>query len=302
MTQQSLIIEKQNDGYIGRFSVMASPCEILVEYSESSRQAYPFSDIESMMWTVYREAKRIEQKFSRYVEGNIVFKINTSRGLTIKLDEETGRLIDFAYQCYELSDGLFDISSGVLRNVWMFDGSDNVPNQSMIDPILERIGLNKINWKPPYITLLEGMELDFGGIGKEYAVDRCLQVADSLIKLPILINFGGDLACNGPRENKKPWQVGIESVGGGNPAKVSLPGGALATSGDAKRYLVKNGIRYSHILNPLTGSSVLGAPRSVTIAAPTCIEAGLMSTMAMLQGNEAENFLNEQDVLHWIQA
>ena len=301
MTQQPLVIEKQNDGYIGRFSVMASPCEILVEHSESNGHAHPFSDIESMMWTVYREAKRIEQKFSRYAEGNIVSKINNSRGLTIKLDEETGRLIDFAYQCYELSDGLFDISSGVLRSVWKFDGSDNVPNQSMIDPILERIGLNKVNWKPPCITLPEGMELDFGGIGKEYAVDRCLQVADSLIKLPILINFGGDLACNGPRKNDKPWQVGIESVGGGNPAKVSLPGGALATSGDAKRFLIKDNIRYSHILNPITGRSVIGAPSSVTIAAPTCIEAGLMSTMAILQGDEAGEFLEAQDIPFWIQ-
>jgi thiamine biosynthesis lipoprotein len=269
---------------------------------EKSNEQYSFDQIETMMWHVYHEAKRIEQKFSRYVTGNIVHALNSSNGTAITVDEETARLIDFAFQCYKLSDGLFDISSGVLRKVWTFDGSDNVPDQVSIQPILNNIGLNKVQWNSPEITIPTGMELDFGGIGKEYAVDRCLQVATGLLKLPTLINFGGDLACNGPRASKESWQVGIESVGGGMPASIKLPHGALATSGDARRYLIKNNVRYSHILNPITGSSVLGAPRSITIAAPTCIEAGLMSTMAMLQGSEAAEFLKQQEIPHWIQA
>ena len=302
MTQPPITIEKQKNGYIGRFSVMASPCEILVDIPNFEMAEHSQGTIESMMWSVYHEAKRIEQKFSRYVIGNIVHTINQSNGESVVVDDETARLIDFAFQCYELSDGLFDISSGVLRTVWRFDGSDNVPDQKNIQPILKNIGLNKLTWHSPSLTLPKGMELDFGGIGKEYAVDCCLQMASRLIKHPILINFGGDLACNGPRDNNQPWQVGIESVGGGAPAAIKLPHGALATSGDARRYLIKNNIRYSHILNPLTGFSVMDAPRSITIAAPTCVEAGLMSTMAMLQGKEAEEFLKQQEIPHWIQA
>jgi thiamine biosynthesis lipoprotein len=189
-----------------------------------------------------------------------------------------------------------------LRKVWKFDGSDNIPQASQINPILKNIGLSQVIWQAPQLTLPQSMELDFGGIGKEYAVDRCLQVASDLIKSPILINFGGDLACSGPRHNQQPWVVGIESVGGGSPALIKLPHGALATSGDARRFLIKDGVRFSHILNPKTGSSVLGAPRSITIAAATCIEAGLMSTLAMLQGSEAADFLKQQTIPHWIQA
>lgn len=295
-------IEQQKNGFIGRFSAMASPCEILVDTHIEQPSNYSSSQIEGMMERVYVEAKRIEKKFSRYVKGNIVDQINSSENTPIDLDDETCKLLDFAFQCYELSDGLFDISSGVLRKVWKFDGSDQVPSQKDISPLLNNIGLNKLTWHKPELILPSAMELDFGGIGKEYAVDRCLQLATEHIKLPILINFGGDLACNGPRHNRQPWQVGIESVGGGEPAAIRLPHGALATSGDARRYLMKDGLRYSHILNPLTGCSVLNAPRSITIAAPTCIEAGLMSTMAMLQGSDAEAFLQQQNIPHWIQA
>jgi thiamine biosynthesis lipoprotein len=296
-----LIVTEEKNGFIGRFSVMASPCEILVDLTGGDNP--PTLDrVKTMMWAVYTEARRIEQKFSRYVTSNLVYQINNSKGNKIAVDDETGRLIDFAFQCYELSDGLFDITSGVLRKVWKFDGSDNIPQASQINPILKNIGLSQVIWRAPNLTLPQGMELDFGGIGKEYAVDRCLQVASDLVAAPILINFGGDLACNGPRHNQQPWVVGIESVGGGSPALIKLPQGALATSGDARRFLMKDGVRFSHILNPKTGSSVLGAPRSITIAAATCIEAGLMSTLAMLQGQEAAEFLKQQTIPHWIQA
>lgn len=298
---QNLTIEKQENGLIGRFSVMASPCEILIDVDTEQGSDYSEKQLEATIRAVYEEAKRIEQKFSRYVKGNVVDQMNNSDGTPLVLDDETSRLMDFAFQCYQLSDGLFDISSGVLRKVWTFDGSDQVPSKQSIQLILKNIGLNKLHWHSPHLKMPADMELDFGGIGKEYAVDCCLKLATETIPLPILINFGGDLACNGPRKNNTPWQVGIESVGGGAPAAIRLPHGALATSGDARRYLMKDGVRYSHILNPLTGSSVLGAPRSITIAAPTCIEAGLMSTMAMLQGHDAAEFLNHQDIPHWIQ-
>ena len=70
--------------------------------------------------------------------------------------------------------------------------------------------------------------------------------------------------------------------------------GAIATSGDAHRYLMKNGVRYSHVLNPKTGWSVPNAPHTVSVAAPTCVEAGMLSTLAMLQGEKAEEFLKLQ--------
>lgn len=81
---------------------------------------------------------------------------------------------------------------------------------------------------------------------------------------------------------------------------LSLAAGALATSGDARRFLLKDGVRYGHILDPRTGWPVRGAPRSVTVAAPTCTEAGVLATLAMLQGREARAWLAAQGAPHWI--
>ncbi len=296
MLQGLTITKLQNGaGYCGSFPAMASGCEVLVECSE----ALP---AKQMIEAVFVEAKRIESKFSRYLKTNIVYKINNSAEKQVCLDDETAHLVDFAYLCYQLSDGLFDITSGVLRKLWSFDCSDKIPQNKQIKQLLPLIGLDKLTWRAPYLTVPKGMELDFGGIGKEYAVDCCLAKAQQINdKQPILLNFGGDLICNGPRKNGQAWKVGIESVGGGNPAVLTLKNGALATSGDANRYLLKNGIRYSHILNPLTGSSVINAPRSITVSAESCIEAGLLSTLAMLQGDQAKAFLAQQQVNFWIQ-
>ena len=295
--QQGLTISKQLTGhsYIGRFQAMASDCEVLIDCDNGFLA-------KQMISAVFIEAKRIEKKFSRYLEGNVVDKINNSNGDQICLDDETSLLVDFAHQCYQLSAGLFDVSSGVLRRVWRFDGSANIPLDTQIKTLLPLIGLDKLAWHSPYLTLPKGMELDFGGIGKEYAVDCCLAKALQVnSEQPILLNFGGDLICNQARKNGNAWHVGIERVGGGEAALIKLKRGALATSGDARRYLLKAGKRYSHILNPQTGYPIIDAPRSITVAAESCIEAGLLSTIAMLQGDQAQNFLVEQQIQYWIQ-
>ncbi|MDH3990867.1 MAG: FAD:protein FMN transferase, partial [Gammaproteobacteria bacterium] len=80
---------------------------------------------------------------------------------------------------------------------------------------------------------------------------------------------------------------------------IRLKNGGLATSGDARRFLLKDGIRYGHILDPTTGWPVTDAPRSITIAADTCTQAGMLATLAMLKGKDAESFLEDQDCQSW---
>jgi thiamine biosynthesis lipoprotein len=117
-----------------------------------------------------------------------------------------------------------------------------------------------------------------------------------------LLNFGGDLRALGTAADGRPWLVGVEALdAAATPVqRIELTRGALATSGDARRFLLKNGKRYSHILDPTTGWPVEGAPRSVTVAAPTCTQAGMLATFALLHGQDAEAFLAAQDVRHWI--
>jgi len=295
---------QQSDGYwIGRFSAMASPCELLMEVKHR-KQAVELTNL------AYHEAKRVEQKFSRYRKDNIIYRINHSHGQAIEADQELAGLFDYAQQCYELSDGKFDITSGVLREAWTFDCSDHVPDKRSVDALLQRVGWNKITWNKPYITLPEGMQIDLGGIGKEYAVDRTALLLQQQTKNSLLVNFGGDMFVNKPRHQGQGWFVGVENPEQGEFYRKSpthqlaaqqyeVSSGGIATSGDAKRYLMKNGVRYGHILDPATGWPVAGAPKSVTVAAGTCTEAGILATLAMLKGEDAEVFLQQQEVTYW---
>jgi FAD:protein FMN transferase len=248
-----------------------------------------------------REAWRVEHKYSRYTHDSVVAWIHGHRGLKCALDAETCSLLDFARQCFEMSGGLFDITSGILRRAWKFDGSNRVPDAATVAALLPSIGFDKVRWDPPILLLPAGMELDFGGIGKEYAVDRAYDLLAGRCSVPFLLNFGGDLRANRPPP-QGPWRIGIERPESEMTAAMllDLEIGALATSGDSHRFLLKDCVRYSHILDPRTGWPVADAPRSVTVAASSCTEAGLLATLAILQGANARGFLEEQGARHWI--
>lgn len=290
--------------WAGRFQAMASPCEVLVESVADEGLA------SELVAEAAKEAWRIEHKFSRYVSGNVVDQINRSESRDVRVDEETARLLDYADQCYRLSDGLFDITSGLLRNAWRFDGSDRLPSRESVDLLLPRIGWELLRWQAPILNLPQGMELDLGGIGKEYAVDRTLMLLDQRLRAAgvdrcgLLVNFGGDLCCTRRWHPETPWKVGVESHSNRaeSAGMLRLRAGALATSGDTHRFLLRNGQRYSHVLNPRTGWPVEQAPNTVTVLAPTCTLAGMLATFAMLQGPRAESFLGEQDAIrYWVQ-
>jgi len=292
--QNTIRLSHKGQHFVGEFRAMASTCEILMETSDE-KLARKLTEIAK------NEALRIEKKFSRYKTDNIIYQINTANGSAIEVDEETAHLIDYASLCHQLSDGLFDISSGVLRRAWKFDNSITFPTPSAIDALIPFIGWQKVNWQKPILTMPKRMEIDLGGIGKEYAVDKTLNMLINHSDIPVLVNFGGDLAVSGSQLNGAPWQVGIETPDDNANAKhiLEISAGALATSGDAKRYLLHQGKRYGHILNPKTGYPIEQAPRSITVAGSTCVQAGTLSTLAMLQGAKAEEFLTNQQTLYW---
>ncbi|MFT6248479.1 MAG: thiamine biosynthesis lipoprotein [Cognaticolwellia sp.] len=293
-SQRRIQLLKTDDGHSVTFDAMASPCEVLIANSDNQLALNLGERIANEVW-------RIEDKYSRYNPSSVCSAINNSIGIPIAIDQETYLLLNFADTCYELSEGLFDITSGVLRQVWQFDGSNNVPSPDQVAHTLVNIGWDKVSYDEQQITLPANMEVDFGGIGKEYAVDRAMIIANEFTNLPVLVNLGGDLAANKPRKINMPWQVGIEHPGfvEHKTMVVSLMQGALATSGDAKRFLLKDNIRYSHILNAKTGWPIVQAPRSITVVAPQCIQAGILATLALMQGEQAEYFLTEQNIKFW---
>lgn len=277
------------------FNAMASSCEVIFDGIEPTKIKHLADIISQEVW-------RIEDKYSRYNPNSACSKINNSKGITTVIDEETFALLTFADQCYQLSDGLFDITSGVLRKVWHFNGSDHVPSKKAVKSILPLVGWQRVKFSADSITLAKGMEIDLGGIGKEYAVDKVGTLISANTNCPALINFGGDLLATKTRTDGQPWRVGIEHPAFANQATtvISFFKGGIATSGDAKRFLIKDGKRYGHILNVKNGWPIEQAPRSVTVASENCLNAGIIATLAMLQGKDAESFLTDNEIKHWI--
>lgn len=286
------------DSLTVRFEAMHCPCEILLDQPAGRQDTNERSIGADLLDAAVGEAQRIEAKYSRYVSGNIVDAINTSEGKKVKVDDETAALLDFAAECYGLSGGLFDITTGALRKIWRFEGEAVVPpTQAEIAKVRARMGWAKISWKRPFVALPPGFEIDFGGICKEYAADKILELLRRRSPVAALVNLGGDIAAAGERL----WSVGIEDVSRpGQMAKtVYLRHGGIATSGATKRFIKIQGEVFGHILNPKTGWPVKGMPASVTVAAKTCTEAGFWSTLGMLQGAAAEEFLKEQSLEFW---
>ncbi len=276
------------------FTAMGTNCYLHLYVSNSA-------DAENISYLVIQELLRIEARYSRYRTDSFLYKINhaAQQGTAIDVDEETACLLDYAHTCYEKSDGLFDITAGILRKVWDFS-TLRLPEQTAIDELLPFIGLDKIYWQSPRLSFpIPNMEIDFGGIGKEYAADRAGELCLSLGIKHGLIDLGGDIVVIGSHPNKEPWQIGICHPR--NPdvpmATVEIERGALATSGDYERFIEIDGKRYCHILNPKSGWSVRGLS-SVSILTEQCLFAGSIATIAMLKGLDGIEWLNQLGIKH----
>ncbi|MBS0243762.1 MAG: FAD:protein FMN transferase, partial [Proteobacteria bacterium] len=249
------------------FFAMGCPCEIQVQgQEEPCRKAAE---------RAIAEVKRLERAYSRYRSGSITSLINFagSAGTSVQVDQETAELIDIAFRAYALSDGLFDITSGAFREIWN-DRTEALPSTWSLAQILDRIGLNHVTWENPTLAFKRpGMQIDLGGIVKEYAADRAAEICRLFGGLHGLVDLGGDIAIIGPNADGSPIRIGVRDPEGSGAAIAMLQakGGGIATSGSYERFWMIEGKRLSHIIDPRTGWPVEGLA-SVTIAAPTCLE------------------------------
>jgi FAD:protein FMN transferase len=268
------------------FQAMASRCEVVLDAADADRA-------NQLAGAAIAEVLRIEQAYSRYRGDSIVSRINAAAGSDfVECDDETCRLLDFADQLYEESGGLFDITSGVLRRAWDFK-AERVPGEAELAACTASIGWRRVERRGRAIRLPQpGMELDFGGFGKEYAADRAAEVLLALGVRHGYVNLAGDLRLCGPRPDGSAWMVGIQHPRepGAIFASMGMRSGALATSGDYERFFEHGGRRYCHILDPRTGRSVTHW-RSVSVVAPQAIVAGAVSTIAMLREEAGLSYL-----------
>jgi len=274
------------------FTAMASACELrLAGTDEAALQAAARAAI--------GEVRRIEQAYTRYRPDSIVSRINAAAGTgqAIEVDAETAHLLGFAGQLHAASDGRFDITSGVLRRAWDFR-LPRLPEPAALAALLPLIGWPMVVWDGRRVALpVAGMEIDFGGFGKEYAADRAFSVLVSAGVSSGYANLGGDIRVLGPHPGGRPWRFAIRHPRdeGQTVAHIELGVGALATSGDYERFIDVDGRRYCHILDARSGWPVM-VWQSISVVAPVCVAAGALCTMAILQGATALAYLREQHV------
>ncbi|SHH62793.1 FAD:protein FMN transferase [Flavobacterium defluvii] len=239
---------------------------------------------------VIAEITRIENLISDWKPDSQVSQINQNAGIEpVKVDREVFELTQRAIKLSKITNGGFDVSFAAMDRIWKFDGSmTEMPSAEAIKKSVEKVGYQNIildSVKSTIFLKLKGMKIGFGALGEGYATDKCraMMIAKG-IKAGI-INGSGDMSTWGKQPNGQPWKIGIT-----NPFKpekvlavVPLNQGAVTTSGSYEKFVVFNGKRYSHIINPATGYPATGLC-SVTVFGPNAETANGLSTSLMVLG------------------
>ncbi|MGD9603252.1 MAG: FAD:protein FMN transferase [Gammaproteobacteria bacterium] len=279
------------------FRAMGCPCELHLH-------APDHATARRVTALVRADIERLEAKYSRYRADSLLSRINAvaARGGEVDVDAETAGLLDYAQTCHAQSDGLFDITSGVLRAAWRFDHAE-IPRAEDLAALCARIGWAHVNWRRPTLAFgRPGMALDFGGIVKEYAVDRAASLCAEEGIAHGIVNLGGDVRVLGSRPDGAAWRVGLAHprVPGRTLETIALTAGAVATSGDYERCIVVDGVRYGHILNPRTGWPVRHLA-AVSVVADLCVVAGSAATIALLKEEAGPAWLAALGLPHvWV--
>jgi thiamine biosynthesis lipoprotein len=275
-------------GFGFEFEAMACRCEIRLAAVADASRAHAWAR------AAIDEVRRIEAKYSRYRDDSVIAAINAAAGAgAVEVDDETGALLGYADALHRDSGGRFDATSGVLRHAWDFRRGI-VPAPAALEALRPLIGWHRVERDGARVRLPRaGMELDFGGFGKEYAADRATQVLRALGARHGFVDLGGDIRAIGPQPDGAPWSIAIRHPRDPSARVASIPvtDGAVCTSGDYERYFERDGQRYCHVLDPATGMPVRHW-QSVSVAAPVAVAAGGYTTVAMLLGAAAPAYLD----------
>lgn len=244
--------------YKKKVSMLGSPFEITVVAKDSIEGNY-FIDL------AISEVKRIENQISDWIPTTQISLVNKNAGIqAVKVDSEVFDLVTRAIKISEITDGAFDISYASMDKIWKFDGSmKTMPTEDAIKKSVAKIGYKNIILNKQDLSVFlkfEGMKLGLGGIGQGYIADK---VKDKLLAngcLSGIVNVSGDINAWGKQSNQKQWTVGIVNPMNKNKVFATFPleNSSVETSGNYEKYVMFNGIRYSHIIDPRTGYPATG--------------------------------------------
>jgi thiamine biosynthesis lipoprotein len=242
---------------------------------------------------VIAEITRIEYLISDWKPTTQISEVNQNAGIRpVKVDREVFELTQRAIHFSEITNGGFDISFAAMDRIWKFDGSmTEMPSAEAIKKSVEKVGYKNIVLDSVQSTIflkLKGMKIGFGALGEGYATNKCRTMMRAKGIEAGIINGSGDMSTWGKQPNGKDWNIGIT-----NPydtdkliAVVPINNGSVTTSGNYEKFVVLNGKRYSHIINPATGYPATGLC-SVTVFGPNAETANGLSTSLMVLGKTA---------------
>lgn len=279
--------------YKRKVSMLGSPFEITV-VAKDSIEGKQFTDL------AITEVKRIENLISDWIPTTQISLVNKNAGIqAIKVDSEVFELVERAIKISQLTDGAFDISYASMDKIWKFDGSmKEMPSEEAIKKSVSKIGFKNILLNKQDQTIFlknEGMKLGLGGIGQGYIADK---VKDKLLANGCksgIVNVSGDINAWGKQSNQKPWTVGIVNPMNKNKVFATFPleNSSVETSGNYEKYVLFNGIRYSHIIDPRTGYPATGIVSVSVFSKQTEIADALATGIFVLGVEVGLNLVNQ---------
>ena len=264
--------------------IMSTVARIVV-WGDRSETAHSAID------AAFAELDRVSSLMDPYQADSEISRVNRQASdRPVEVSAGTFEVVRRACAWSRQTDGAFDVTVGPLISLWRRAAKqDRLPTDAELTELHKRIGWRHIVLDPGPRTIrfgVPGLRLDLGGIAKGYAIDRALSALRRPVISAALVDVGGDLACFGTPPDRDGWVIGVQ-----NPYRDELLGTlrvrdvAVTTSGHYRRFYTVRGKRYSHIFNPLTGRPAQTIA-SVTVVAPTAMDADAMSTAVSVLGVE----------------
>ena len=268
-----------------KLSMLGSPLEITV-VAKDTIQGNQYIDL------AITEVKRIEYLISDWIPSTQISQVNKNAGSKpVKVDKEVFDLVGRAIKVSQITSGAFDISYASMDKIWKFDGSMKaMPTEEAIKKSVSKIGYKNIILDSKEQTIFlknEGMKLGLGGIGQGYIADKVKELLFSKGCTSGIVNVSGDINAWGRQQDGNPWTVGIVNPLNKNKVFATFPleDSAVETSGNYEKYVIFNGIRYSHIIDPRTGYPAQGVV-SVSVFAKQTEIADALATGIFVMGVE----------------
>lgn len=220
---------------------------------------------------------------------------NATPGVPVQVSQDLFTVLKHAQALSRQTQGAFDVTVGPVVKLWRIARRrKQLPDPDRLEKVVQQVGFQYVRLNPCQQTVeltKPGMQIDLGAIAKGYAADEALKAMQPFDVTRAMVDAGGDIVAGDPPPDRNYWRIEVEKLRpqdskAASPPVVHLRNAAIATSGDAYQFLEIDGVRYSHIVDPATGLG-LTTPSTVTIIAPTGIQADSLASAVSVLGAEA---------------